>query len=83
MYTDKIQNLQNGSTKDKKTKEGRRPQTNKYLSQSPGHFFLDDDILHCILSALSFYGCNIKHKNKNVSGSQKLKVLCCFACAKL
>ncbi len=34
------------------------PQTDKHLPQSPftGQFFLDDDILHCLLSVLSVYG---------------------------
>jgi hypothetical protein len=37
---------------------GSGPQTDKHLPQSPfrGQFFLDDDILHCLLRVLSFYG---------------------------
>jgi hypothetical protein len=38
------------------TQEGRGPQTDKYLPQSPFQVnFLDDDILYCFLSVLSFY----------------------------
>ncbi len=35
---------------------GSGPQTDRHLTQSPftGQFFLDDDILHCLLRVLSF-----------------------------
>jgi hypothetical protein len=42
---------------------GSGPQTDKHLLQSPftGQFCLDDDILHCLLWVLSFYGWRRPH----------------------
>ncbi len=37
---------------------GHGSQTEKHLPQSPFTVFLDDDILHCLLWVLSFYGLN-------------------------